>query len=884
MTGERTQDERTGASRDALADAERASAGASVGPGAGSDSDAAGAVWGAASGAHLEWASLVAELHARLSSPAARATATVTAGEIPAAAGDEHASGEDPPDLPRPSWTTQDLAACVARHEEVDELERLVRATSDLDLGKRLSHVVDLAAPVGRARRGLALSVNELVAVCDALAVAVRIAEALGEAREDEPDRYGRLASLLAELAPPRTLAARLHRAIDRDGGAAGEPILADAASTTLASLRDRVRAAKASLRHAAERLLRRPGLADAFGDAFVTEREGRVVVPVRAGAFSNSGAPGTVGGIIHDASSSGQTLFVEPHALVDDNNALRTAIAAARAEEQRILAELSAEVGTHAVAIGTSVEALRRLDVVHARWQLGVALGGVAPILVEPTPGVRLELPGARHPLMLLRGRVVVPNDLWIDVGRALVVSGPNAGGKTVALKTIGLCVLLAQAGVRLPTSAPATVPVFRAVITDVGDDQSIARNLSTFTAHIRNVCAAWNAASRDPSGTLVLLDEVAVGTDPDEGAALAEAIVTELVESGATLVVTTHYVRLKLLAQVDPVRFENAAVGFDLERLRSTFRVHVGIPGNSSALAVARRVGLSPRIIDRAAKGLDPDALRVEALIADVAALREDLAEQREAMVAERAALAAARGRFERLERDETERASAKLLRAHEATAAELRSLQAELRAARKAARKGEVPAAELTARAGEAVSRHRPAAQPSDAPVPTTIHVGMRVRIDSLEAEGDVVEIKGERVTVQLAGLRTTVARDDLRAASAKPKRRPEPRAPEVGFASDAARHFGADARPVDPGIDNVVDLRGVRADEALALLEVSLARAIEDDREVLIVRHGHGSGALRQAVREHLPRLEHVARHRPGLAPEGGDAVTVVWVRG
>lgn len=860
MSGERVDDDRVDASREAL------------------DVSTAG------SGEHLEWAAIVAELHARLCSPAARAAAADgMPGEIRSSATDAENPREH---APRPAWTAQDLAVCTTRHEEVDELERLVGASSDLDLSKRMMHVVDLAALVARARRGLPLSVAELVAVDDGLAVAVRVADALGRAREDEPERYGKLAQLLSGLAPPRTLAARLHRAIDRDGGPGGEPCLADAASTTLASLRDRVRSAKTALRQAAERLLRRPGLADAFGDAFVTEREGRVVVPVRSSAFSNSGAPGTVGGIIHDASQSGQTLFVEPHALVDDNNALRTAIAAARAEEQRILAELSAEVGTHATTIAASVEALVRIDVVHARWQLGLALGGVTPRLLEPGPGVRLELPGARHPLMLLRGREVVANDLWIDVGRALVVSGPNAGGKTVALKTIGLCVLLAEAGVRVPTARPATVPVFREVVTDVGDDQSIARNLSTFTAHIRNVCAAWTAASRDPRGTLVLLDEVAVGTDPDEGAALAEAIVTSIVEAGATLVVTTHYVRLKLLAQVDPGRFENAAVGFDLERLRSTFRVHVGIPGNSSALAVARRVGLSPSIVDRAALGLEPEALRVEALIADVAALREELADQRDAVLGERAALAAARGRFERLERDENERASAKLLRAHEATASELRALQTELRAARKAARRGDSPptAGELTTRAGEALVLHRPPAPTSHAAPPSVLSPGMRVRIEALDAEGDVVEIKGERVTVQLSGMRTTVARDELRTAAAKPRRRPEPRVSEAAFASDAARHFGADARPVDPGIDNVVDLRGVRADEALALLEVSLARAIEDDREVIIVRHGHGSGALRQAVREHLPRLDHVARHRPGLAPEGGDSVTVVWVRG
>jgi DNA mismatch repair protein MutS2 len=823
---------------------------------------------------HLEWGTLEGELAARLCSPAARA---------------------DPEVSPR---IDGDLSGCRARHDEVDQLERMLQSSTELDLGRRLQHVVPLREPLARAVRGLPLLPIELLATADVLAVAVSVANALRAAEDAARADVGALAELLGTLDPPGQLAAKLDRAIDRGGpgrDSGGEVGIADAASPTLASLRDRVRRARQSLRQAAERLLRRPGLADAFGDAYVTEREGRVVVPVRASAFSSSGAPGTLAGIIHDTSSSGQTLFIEPHALVDDNNALRTAIAAARAEEQRIIAELSAEIGEHADRISGCATALVRVDAVHARLLVSQALGGVRPQLLEPVRGAVLELPDARHPIMLLRGREVVPNHLVVAVGTALVVSGPNAGGKTVALKTIGLCVLLAKAGVRLPTQGTANVPVFRSVVTDVGDDQSIARDLSTFTAHIHNVRLACASAAQDGDGTIVLLDEVAVGTDPDQGAALAEAIVTSLVELGATLVVTTHYERLKLLAHADPTRFVNAAVGFDLQELRSTFRVHVGIPGNSSALAVARRVGLPAEVVDRATALIGAGTRRVDELLGEVAALREQLLDQTVALEQERGALAATRGRLEAIERDENARASAKLLRAHSATAAELRALQTELRAARKAARRGDDPAEidDAVRRAGEAVDRHRPApAVPVGAP-PATIERGDRVRIESLGMDGEVVAIKGDRITVQLASsphgasrlaARTTVTRDELRPAGSKPARTATPGPRPQSIASDAGRHFGADARPVEPGIDNVVDLRGARPDEALALLEVSLARAIEDDQEVLIVRHGHGSGALRQAVREHLPRLDHVTRHRPGLAPEGGDGVTVVWVRG
>jgi len=810
---------------------------------------------------HLEWGTLAGELDARLRSPAAIGSA----GAAVRIDGDLH--------------------TCRARHDEVDQLERMLQTSTDLDLGRRLAQVVAIGDPLARAVRGLALLPVELLATGDVLAVAVTVAAALRQTAVAARAQIAELATLLATLDPPATLAAKLHRAIDRDG-TNGEVGLADAASPTLASLRDRVRRARTALRQAAERLLRRPALADAFGDAYVTEREGRVVVPVRASAFSSSGAPGTLSGIIHDSSSSGQTLFVEPHALVDDNNALRSAIAAARAEEQRIIAELSAEIGEHGERIAGCASALVRLDAVHARLLISHALAGVRPQLVEAQRAAVLELPDARHPIMLLRGREVVPNHLRVAVGSALVVSGPNAGGKTVALKTIGLCVLLAKAGVRLPTVGVATVPVFREIVTDVGDDQSIARDLSTFTAHIHNVRRACARASEDGDGTLVLLDEVAVGTDPDQGAALAEAIVTTLVDLGATLVVTTHYERLKLLAHVDPARFVNAAVGFDLAELRSTFRVHVGIPGNSSALAVARRVGLPADVVDRATALIGAGTRRVDELLGEVASLRERLLDQTLALEQERAALAASRLRLEAIERDENARASAKLLRAHSATAAELRALQADLRAARKAARRGDDVAETDGAvrRASEAIDRHRPAVPAPVGAPPPTIERGNRVHIVALGMDGEVIAIKGDRVTVQLANSRTTVGRDELRASGAKPARTP-PKGPRPHvIASDAGRHFGADARPVEPGVDNVVDLRGARPDEALALLEVSLARAIEDDCEVLIVRHGHGTGALRQAVREHLPRLDHVARHRPGMAQEGGDGVTVVWVRG
>jgi DNA mismatch repair protein MutS2 len=415
--------------------------------------------------------------------------------------------------------------------------------------------------------------------------------------------------------------------------------------------------------------------------------------------------------------------------------------------------------------------------------------------------------------------------------------------------------------------------------------------------------VVDACVAAREDGEGTLVLLDEVAVGTDPDQGAALAEAIVCDLVERGATLVVTTHYERLKLLATREPARYTNAAVGFDLASLRSTFRVHVGIPGNSSALAVAQRLGLPDDVLARARALVSDERLRVDALLADIAALRERLAAREDELASEQAAATAARLRLELLEKNEVERASAKLARAHTAATAELRALQDEIRQRRKALRKSGDDA-DVLAEADALAQRGRgdlaaraPEREAAAGEPPTSLVLGQRVRVESLGAEGEIVGIKGERVVVQLPQLRTTASRSDLRVPQKKGvgggtrgvERKPTPstgrgRERDLVIASNPGDHFGADARPVDTSVDNVLDLRGERAEDALGQLEDFLAQAIAKDRDVVLVRHGHGSGALRKAVREHLPHLSHVVRQRAGLPAEGGDAVTVVWVRG
>jgi len=833
---------------------------------------------------HLEWQSLCEHLDARLGSPLALAGRDREGDPA-------WALGLDPEAVERTLVEQDGLEAALGWHPELQPV-----------VGGQLRRVEPLSEELARAARGSTLEPEELLAVgelCDALGQLCPLvrspdASVLAVASDVARAGHAALVEALPGLASHAELAGLLLRSIALDGPQ-GEAVVTDAASPALARARGQVRAARQSLVRGAERLVRGNALAEALADRYWTEREGRVVLPVRSSSFSRVGGGGTVTGIIHGASTTGHTLFVEPPELVDDNNRLREAQMAARAEERRVLAELSTRVGAAAEALGQGLWAVERLDRIRARLRLAEELAAHRPRILEPGPGVSVSLPAARHPLMVLAGTAVVPNDLRVPVGGALLISGPNAGGKTVALKTLGICVLMAQAGLRLPTGAPAELPLYRAVITDVGDDQSIAANLSTFSAHIGHVIEALRSASEDPAGTLVLLDEVAVGTDPEQGAALAEAIVRRLTGRGATVVATTHYERLKLLAtQVSAGAFVNAAVGFDLARLRPTFELRLGVPGSSSAIAVARRLGVDEEVLGDAEVILADERLRVDVLLQALEAERVALEAERKRLADERTAVFAHESRLQARERGELQSAESRRAKAHDATAKTLRELDDEIRKRRKQLRQqpvepaepGQISPAEAELRGFAKQARQKlaqgrlppaPAAgQPPDLP-----SVGDRVYVDGLDSEGEVVAIKGDRITVQLPLARTTVDRSALRPRRAAP--RAEPRVAPLPAVSPAARHFGADAHPVQASLDNVVDLRGERAEDAQALLEVFLDRAIGADQEVVIVRHGHGSGALRKAVREHLPSLRHVRTHRPGLLPEGGDAVTVVWVQ-
>ncbi len=823
---------------------------------------------------HLSWPRVMAALHGRLASEAARQRL--------------HAR-EEPTTLP------SDPAVVGARYDEVEGLA-IANELGGTEWVTALRDVVDVAPTLAEAARGSVLDPPTLASIRDltrAIVTASKLRGALGGASAESAAVAETIATRLAGLAD----CDRLHASLDRSLAVApdGEIGLADDASPGLARARQQLREARGRLAKQADAMVKRADLSEALADKYWTERQGRVVVPVLASKLAGSPAHA---GIIHGSSGSGQTLFVEPPQLVEDNNRLRRAQLAERAEVRRVLEALSRDIGRQADALSASLDTLVELDETLARLRLGEDLGGRRPRVVEPLRGATLRLPTMRHPLMALAGTDVVPNDMELRVGSTMIISGPNAGGKTVALKTVGLCVLLARAGVPIPTGPEAVVPLFRHLVTDVGDDQSIEKDLSTFSAHLGHVHDALRQAQSDGDGTLVLLDEVAAGTEPQQGAALAEAILVTLAERGATGIVTTHFDRLKMLAVDRQDHFVNAAVGFDLQALRPTFELTIGTPGSSSAIALARRLGLPSQVLDAAEAILGRAERDTDALLRQLEGERTRILQTQQKLAAAEAELARERARLSAREAGELEGAKVRHAKAKRAAAASLHALEDEITRQRKKLRAATEPAsvpgqaapAVADARALAKKARAEIAAETTPAEVavddeqPGAIAVGDRVHVPGLGADGQVLSVQGRKAVVQLPTAKMTVALADLVRRKAKPRPRASANAGSGRpGASAAAAFFGADAKAFDPSFDDVVDVRGQRVDEATTAVEVFLDRSIAADREVVVIRHGHGSGALRKVVREHLDRLGHVVTHRSGHSREGGDGVTVVWVK-
>lgn len=711
----------------------------------------------------------------------------------------------------------------------------------------------DVRSQASLAASGGLLEPLELLDVAQTLEVARRVQSQLRARRALAP----RLAALADRLSALPELEAEIGRALD------GQGRVLSTASPELRRIRDEHQAVERGLREALDRLLHDPAVARYLQESLVTVRGDRFVVPVRAEHRAQ------FPGIVHDASASGATLFMEPLALVPMGNRRRELDAAEREEILRILRRLSRLVGEHSEELCTNGEILGNLDLVAAKAALARRLRATAPDVRDD--GI-MRVHGARHPLLdLTRGGAgVVPVDIVLGGEfTTLVVTGPNTGGKTVALKTIGLLALMAQAGLFIPAADGSAVARFDQVHADIGDEQSIEQNLSTFSSHMTAIVHILRHVR--PPG-LVLLDEIGAGTDPTEGVVLARAIIQALHRRGMHTVVTTHYNELKMLAAVES-GIENASVEFDVETLQPTFRLQIGLPGRSNALVIAERLGLDPGVVAEARSHLAPEHVAIEQVL-------DDLTRDRQAAERDRAqaalSMAAAQQAEQRMieEADHVRRERRRLLaearQTGEAIITETRrrmdAVMAEVRAART-----EEAVRRARARLREALEA-LPASEPAAPPGPPVerVHAGKTVFVTPLGRTGTVVagpDTHGQ-VEVGVGTLRTRVPLEALCEA------------PAAHIPPAPARPVGHVAVPGRPAVAASLNVRGLTVDEALLAVDRYLDEAVRARLPQVTLIHGKGTGALRRAVQEFLRGHPHVRQFRLGDRGEGGDGATVV----
>jgi DNA mismatch repair protein MutS2 len=726
--------------------------------------------------------------------------------------------------------------------DETDEAVDLIDRRPDVGVGGAR----DIGQFVLRARRQGRLSGTELLEILDTLVAAGRLADVLRNERSPLLHELGR------SLNPLPQLRARLEQCLDP----AGE--LLDGASPSLGGLRRAVRVANERLHARLESLVHGSELSSSLQEPLVTMRNGRYVIPVRADQR------GRVKGIVHDQSGSGQTIFIEPLVVVELGNAWREAQLAVQAEEERILDELSAMVDNQADALDETLAVLATFDFWTARARLSSELNGIRPQTVATDD---VELLSARHPG--LTGRVV-PIDIRLGGEiRALVITGPNTGGKTVALRTLGLLALMHQSGLHIPAAPGSRLPVFRDVFADIGDEQSIAQSLSTFSGHMRSIVRIVEAAGE---GCLVLLDELGAGTDPTEGSALAQALLDYFITAGALVAATTHYAELKTYAHNTPTA-SNASVEFDVDTLSPTYHLQIGLPGTSHAFAIAERLGLPEALVADARARLGEAQEEFERTLASIKEAQltaeESLARATEAE--ERARAARREAEDERsVARREREAA---LLTARDDAKRALAEVHAEIAAARELLERTtltearlEESAARLEESAGSLVAGESgETAEVLAEPEPAQIEVGANVR--SRDGwQGSVAEIdeKSGQATIAAGSLRISVPLSDLTVVGG-----PAPALPGELIRPQAHRV-----------IPTTLDLRGARVDEAVEQLETYVDQASVAGATRVTVIHGHGSGALRDAIRSRLSGHPLVKSWRAGERGEGGDGATIV----
>ena len=726
----------------------------------------------------------------------------------------------------------------------------LIGSRPDMSVGG----VKDIRTEVERAAIGSMLGPSDLLQILDTVTAARALRRSFFRV-DDRATRFPHINEFMSFVTDLPGLESDLQRSISDHGE------VLDSASDELASIRRRLRAAQSRAAERIRRYTQSASYTEALQEPIVTSRNGRFVVPVRADRRSQ------LPGMVHDTSASGQTLFVEPSEMVELNNQVRELESAEQHEIERILRWLTSQVATHEDDLLGTLDGMSAIDLALAKARLAHAMSATRPkIIADESPsGRRIALNKARHPLLPLDE--VVPLDVVVGGGyRVLVITGPNTGGKTVALKTVGLLAMMAQAGLFIPADEGSELPVFDGIFADIGDEQSIEQSLSTFSSHISRVIAALEQLS---ARSLVLIDELGAGTDPEEGSALARAIIESLLESGCLAVGTTHYSELKTYAYATP-GVENASVEFDVETLSPTYRLEIGVPGRSNALAIASRLGMPASIIQSARGYIDEEAEHADVLISEIRQRRRDAedaladAERRRGEAEQK--LAEAEERRATAERSALLQIEDELAEAREHIR-NIRRLpdqvpQQEVQQARSAAQDQLNQAAREVRRA----TRERAPAKPAG----IAYAVGDKVELLTLGGEGEILGLSedGFDAEVQMGAFKVVQPLRDLKHVKrAAPQRR------------------RSTVRPPRPhrSVEPELHLRGQRAGSIEMTVDQYLDDAYLSHIPFVRIIHGKGTGALREAVREILTRHPLVNRFETPPQNEGGDGVTIVYLK-
>lgn len=765
-------------------------------------------------------------------------------------------------ELARSLIPSNDIEDVSSRLAETTEARLLLSVKIDLTIGG--AH--DIRSLAEAASRGSVLEAAELLDVKSTLIAA----RTMGRHFEKEEDSYPELCRIALEFQSAPGLIDRISKALDEHGD------VVDGASESLGAIRRDLRHAHDRLTSKLQRLISNPKIVPILQEPIITQRDGRFVIPLRA-EFK-----GRLKCVVHDQSASGATLFVEPLQVVELNNKVRELELAERDEIRRILAELSSLVGEQSESIRNTVEALARMDLAFAKARYAETLRANEPVLrpFEPlsggkNPGSTLKLIQARHPF--LDPGSVVPIDLILDPDTyILVITGPNTGGKTVTLKTAGLLVLMAECGLHIPAASGSELSLFDAIYADIGDEQSIEQSLSTFSAHISNIIRILAKAG---DRSLVVLDELGAGTDPQEGAALAQALLQEFLDRRVTTIVATHFSTLKIYAH-GTTAVRNASVEFDIESLQPTYHLTIGLPGRSNALAIASRLGLNEKIVNGARSMVSPEELTADALLDEIHKER-DLArtvriEAEEERDKGKQLQVDLRRQFDDIEEERQElmqQAREDALEELDVVREEMTLLRRRLEGASQSLEGLDSVADDLETLVEdleESVYQPEPAHEAPHRP----IQLGDRVYLRTLDAEGVVTDLGDSKAEVQIGRLRVRAGLNELSLHN-----EPGTEKKEMNQRMEATRTTALPtaAPPLE------LHLRGLNVEEALEVLEQRLDAAYLAGLPFIRVVHGKGTGKLRQAIRESLQGNRYVASFEPGSASEGGEGVTVIRLK-